>query len=90
MKQNIVLKQNYILDDDDIAQILKVLNESRFINRQKYEKKNTVSFYDDDSICYFVLSMPEYDEFDNDLFEVIDFLGAFCGVTACKVNGEWL
>lgn len=90
MKNNIVLKRNYILDDDDISQILKYLNESRILNRQKYSKKNTVSFYDDDDICYFMLSMPEYDELDNDLFDVLDFLGCYCGVTACKVNGEWL
>ena len=89
MRQNIVLKRNFILDDEDMNQILRVLNDS-LLNVQESDKKNTVSFYDDDSICYFVLSMPEYGDFDNDLLDVIDYLGAFCGVTACKVNGEWL
>jgi hypothetical protein len=34
--------------------------------------------------------MPEYEDFDNDIFDVVDLFGAWFGITACKVNGDWL
>ena len=90
MKNNITCKRNYIVEEADIKAILDTLNKSQIFNRQNFQKKNTVSFYDDDNICYFILMMPEYDDFDNDIFDVVDMFGSWFGITACKINGSWL
>tara|TARA_Y100000114_G_C11730750_1_gene313418 strand:+ start:564 stop:845 length:282 start_codon:yes stop_codon:yes gene_type:complete len=89
-KNNIKCKRNFILEDRDIDAILSELNGSEVFNKQEYKTKNTVSFFDDDDICYFILTMPEYEDFDNDIFDVVDLFGAWFGITACKVNGDWL
>ena len=52
MKNNITCKRNYIVEEADIKAILDTLNKSQIYNRQKFQKKNTVSFYDDDNITF--------------------------------------
>lgn len=90
MKKNITCKHNYMLEEARMKSLLKNLNKSPFWNRQKYEKKNTVSFFDDDKVCYFVLMLPDHDNFEWEMLDMVNLFGSWYGITACKVNGEWL
>ena len=82
MKNNISCKRNYMLEEAGMKSLLKDLNGSKLLNRQSYQKKNTVSFYDDDQVCYFILSMPDYDYCEHDIMDLVDMFGSWFGITA--------
>ena len=72
-----------ILSEKDVEQLEAWLNRQSEYNLQKYDRKECVSFYDDDMNFYFSLLLPVADEadFDNAVMDLIEDLGGMFGIT---------
>jgi hypothetical protein len=93
-KQNVSIRRiSDLLETEDKAHFLKVFNRWSCLNKQTYESKKIVSFYDDDEDFLVSISVPfnkEDYEFDSNILIVLCYLESYCGATQVKYNGEWL
>ena len=93
-KQNVSIRRiSDLLETEDKARFTKVFNRWSWLNKQTYESKKIVSFYDDDEDFMLSVSVPfskEDHEFDYNILEMLDYLEAYCGATQVKYDGQWL
>ena len=61
------------------------------INLQDYDRKERVSFYDDDMTFYFTLSLPVSDmaDFDDSVMDLVDVFGGLFGITMASSKNGW-
>ena len=82
-----------LIEPEDKQQFSKVFNRWSWLNKQRYQSKKIVSFYDDDENFMLSVSVPfseEDYEFDCNLLDMLDYLSAYCGATQAKYDGQWL
>lgn len=82
-----------LLTQEDKARFLKVFNRWSWLNKQNFNSKKIVSFYDDDENFLICVSVPFTEDdygFDCNLLDLLDYLSSYCGATAAKYDGMWL
>ena len=80
------VKGSFYIEKTEVQKLTAWLNSMQEFNIQDYDKKERVSFYDDDNEFYFSLSLPVKDEadFDNNVIDLVDIMGPIYGVTYAK------
>ena len=86
----VVKSSKSLLSKKDFKQLEKWLNNLS-INLQDYDRKERVSFYDDDMTFYFTLSLPVSDmaDFDDSVMDLVDVFGGLFGITMASSKNGW-
>ena len=93
-KNNVaIIRISEYLEARDKELLNAAFNRWSWLNKQNYESKKIVSFYDDDKEFMLSVSVPyseDNHEFDHNMLDLQDYLGEYCGVTWTKIDKEWL